>query len=78
MLNRSEVPAFNFRLRFFSERVFGVLVDGVVKSYNHRAGTVTLEAYFHGKTWKAVRSMRTEFYYPRGHENQGEPFYFTI
>ena len=59
-------------LRFFSEKVFGTWVDG--KIVNRGSKQVTIKAYFNGATWLEKKPVDTEFYYPQGHINQGEPF----
>jgi hypothetical protein len=69
-------PAIGMRLRFFSERVFGVWVDGVIT----RIGPewLTLAAYFHGNKWKEKKSVHEEFYYPCDHPQRGEAFKFDV
>lgn len=59
-------------VRFFSEKVFGVWVDGKIISVGDKF--VTIKAYFHGNEW-TEKKLKTEiFYYPWGHKKQGEGF----
>ncbi len=60
------------RLRFFSEYVFGAWVDGTIVSVGVK--NVTIKAYFQGNEWREKKLKTTTFYYPDGHEKQGEPF----
>jgi hypothetical protein len=60
------------RLRFFSERVFGAWVDGVVASATE-AGVV-IDASFHGARWRERKALGCEFYRPHGHAQAGDAF----
>ena len=62
-------------VRFFSEKVFGVWVEGTIIRRTKKS--VTLEANFHGHRWTERLPATREFYHPSGHPNQGEPFFLT-
>lgn len=69
-------PQIGMRLRFFSERVFGVWVDGTIAKIGPK--WLTLDAYFHGNQWKEKKSVREEFYHPYDHPQRGEAFKFDV
>jgi hypothetical protein len=62
-------------LRFFSEKVFGVWVDGRIT--NRTKTHVSINAYFNGVSWVERKPIGTEFYYPSGHAQAGETFRLT-
>lgn len=48
--------------RFFSNKVFGVWVDGTIKSMTKT--TVTIQAYFQGHYWNETRSRNLNVFLP--------------
>jgi Ni,Fe-hydrogenase III component G len=69
------MSAVGTRLRFFSERVFGVWVEAVVVAASPKR--VTLRANFHGAVWTERVGADTQFFRPAGHPQAGEAFRLT-
>jgi hypothetical protein len=74
MQNPTEILKEGFELRFFSNKVFGAWVTAYVSKFNKE--TITLNADYNWTTWKETVPVATEFYYPKGHTNQGDAFNF--
>ena len=65
-------------LRTFSEKTFGVLVDGTIISHNKSLRTVTIACEHNWVRWNERFQETTEFYRHRGHANQGDPFTLDV
>jgi hypothetical protein len=66
-------PKAGTTFRFFSERVFGVPVDGTIRHFNKKKRTITINAYCQGQRWIARRSIDNNTFF----NNNGDTFKFT-
>lgn len=63
------------RLRFFTNRTFGVLVEADLIGFSRDKSQVILKAYHDGAEWNERKPITEEFYFPRDHPRRGEPFH---
>lgn len=72
-----EQPKVGFTLRSFTERTFGVWLDGCVSKVDRDNKVVTIR-FGHGRdSWTERFPFNYGFYYPKGHKLVGEEFHFS-